>query len=112
MIEHNKEYYYSIVEITNMIHENKSEIAELKQLLCSVYSKCQDYYFTHSYIESKIYPAIKNKKIRYATYKKENGRKDYYIFRIKDIEDFLKNPLARNIQQKKWVDVKIVEPDL
>lgn len=95
-----------------MMEYHNPKVTELKSKILKVYCKPDDYYILDGYLQSKLYPAVKQKKIRFLSYRKEHGNKRYYVFAIKDIMEFLDNPLARNIQQQKWVDVQINEPEI
>lgn len=106
MIEYEGKCYYSISEITKYFNFNDKKTELLKKKFCEVYKKSIDIYFTEQYLQSKIYKAAKVKKVRYLKYKKESGDREYYVFYIGDIMEFLNSPAAQNIQQKQY---KVIE---
>lgn len=106
MIEHKGKYYYSCSELSKMFNLDNPITKKVKEMFCQIYGKNGKNFFYDSYLQAKFHSAAKKNMLKYVKYQKENGHKIYIVFNIEDLEEFLSNPNAINIQQKNY---KIVE---
>lgn len=106
----NNEQFYSCSEIAKGINNNSENFTEIGDLFRTVYNKKSNFFFTDTYIQSKLYTASDKGRIRYISFKKNDKNITYRSYTIPDVIAFLKTPNANHIAKCETLNnIKIYE---
>lgn len=105
--------YYSCNELANALNNPDPRRAlenDLKIAWSKFYGRSIECYTYSSFVQGKLYPAVRNNQIKYLKYKKNNSGRDFVAFAIQDILNYMKEfdyPMTRGF--KKITDMQIVD---
>jgi len=100
MILHNNIRFYTCTDIANAMNDELPEFDKVKMQFCKIYKKQNNFYFTQSYIQSKLYPAMKCNKIAFLSYATGPKRQKRNAFSVADLLEYLNKQDAEFITQQ------------
>lgn len=105
--------YYSCNELANALNNPNPRRPlenDLKEAWGKYYGRSFECYNYSSFVQGKLYPAVRNNQIKYLKYKKTNSGRDFIAFAIQDILNYMNEfdyPMTRGF--KKITDMQIVD---